>query len=170
MEMWKANNPGSRVFNRDIGKVWIPHLTQEVATAFFGDNPDAASLKTSNRLCRELFDSDVLLIICPTYNFGIPSTLKAYLDHVVRSNVTFRYDGKGGYQGLLRHKKAYLIFCMGDRKPDPKVPEPFEIYLQRVLNFIGIEDIETISIHGTADPEFIEGHNAHYNNLLKQLL
>lgn len=168
--LWKAGNPGSRVRTRDIAKMRIPHLTREVATAFFGADPDASPLKTSNELCGELMASDAVLIVCPTYNLGIPSTLKAYFDHIVRSRVTFRYEDRTGYKGLLENKKAYLICCMGDKKNNPNVLEPFEAYLHRILNFIGIRDIKTLSVHGTADPEFIEGQNAHYINLLNQLL
>src|SRR5690606_6877579 len=167
---WKAGNPGARVRTRDIAKMQIPHLTREVATAFFGADPDASPLKTSNELCGELMASDAVLIVCPTYNLGIPSTLKAYFDHIVRSRVTFRYEDRTGYKGLLENKKAYLICCMGDKKNNPNVLEPFEAYLHRILNFIGIRDIKTLSVHGTADPEFIEGQNAHYINLLNQLL
>ena len=167
--LWKDRNPGSMVRTRDLAKIQIPHLTQEVASAFFGPDWDASPLETSNELCAELMASDALLIVCPTYNLGIPSTLKAYFDHIVRTKVTFRNEGRE-YKGLLENKKAYLICSMGDKKQNPNVLEPFEAYLHRILNFMGIHDIKTLSVHGTSDPKFIEGQKAHYIKLLNQLI
>lgn len=170
VQMWKAKNPASKINCRDLNKERIPHLTQEVTQAFFNRTTDVELLETSNKLCDEIKESDVVLLTCPMYNFGIPSTLKSYFDHIIRVNRTFRYRGDQGYEGLLKNKKAYLITSMGGKKANPEVPEPFEQYLQQLLGFVGIEDIKMVSINGTASEDFISDQEIHYTNQLKQMI
>ncbi|MEE1963525.1 NAD(P)H-dependent oxidoreductase [Allomuricauda taeanensis] len=170
VQMWKERNPGSKINYRDINKDRIPHLTQEVTQAFFGRAEDDGLLEISDMLCEEIWESDAVLLTCPMYNFGIPSTLKSYFDHVIRVNRTFRYHGDQGYEGLLKNKKAYVITSMGGKKTDLETSEPFEQYLQQLLGFMGIEDIKMVSINGTASEDFILDQEIHYTNQVKQMI
>ncbi|WP_318345038.1 FMN-dependent NADH-azoreductase [Flagellimonas baculiformis] len=170
LQMWKERNPGSKINYRDLNKERIPHLTQEVTQAFFAGTEDDGLLETSDMLCEEIRESDVLLLTCPMYNFGIPSTLKSYFDHIIRVNQTFRYHGDQGYEGLLKNKKAYLITSMGGKKTYPEMSEPFEQYLQQLLGFVGIEDVKMVSISGTASADFILDQEIHYINQVKQMI
>jgi FMN-dependent NADH-azoreductase len=87
------------------------------------------------------------------YNFQIPSSLKAYLDHVVRVNKTFQYnDGK--YQGLLKNKRCYILTTMGGRKAGTIQEQGFENYLRNILEFIGVHDTILFCIDGTTDPGY----------------
>jgi FMN-dependent NADH-azoreductase len=47
------------------------------------------SATVSDKLTDELLASDLLIIATPTWNFGIPSSLKAQVDLVVRPGKTF---------------------------------------------------------------------------------
>lgn len=81
------------------------------------------------------------------YNFGVPSTLRAYFDHVARSGVTFRYDSSGAH-GLLTGKRAYVIITRdGAYGPAEDTQTP---YLRQFLSFVGIEQIEFIHAQGLA--------------------
>jgi len=170
LELWKRKNPQTVIRYRDLAKEPIPHLTQQGVESFLHGAGEGEALELSDRLCRELIASDILLLVCPTYNFGVPSAMKAYIDHVVRSRITFAFDPRSGYRGLLTGKRAYLISCMGDQRTQGHKLEPFEAYLHRVLHFIGIQDIETIPIYGTSDPEFFQGQKKHFTDRIKQLL
>lgn len=68
-------------------------------------------LALSDSLVAELQAADTVLITLPIWNFGIPSTLKAWIDQVARAGVTFRYTPDGPV-GLLEGKRAILA----DRK------------------------------------------------------
>lgn len=169
VQKWLASNPGARVMGRDVHHDPVPHLNAPLAGAFFAGDRDHEALRYSNRLCDELIHCTHLLLTCPMYNFGIPSTLKAYLDHVVRIQETFRVVAGKGYDGLLKHKKAYLITARGGRKSDAGF-DAFEAYLTGILAFMGIADVETISIEGTQSDTFSEYWPGKFQQQIDQLL
>ena len=106
----------------------------------------------------ELFAADILIIAAGMINFGIPSSLKAYIDYVVRPGVTFRY-GSDGPEGLVKAKKAYLVLARGGRYTEgPMQAFNFQdTYLKAALGFIGITDVEVIAVEGVAfGPEVAE--------------
>jgi FMN-dependent NADH-azoreductase len=101
------------------------------------------TLATSDALVDELRNADVLVIGVPVYNFGIPAALKAWIDMIARARVTFRYTSDGP-EGLLRGKKAYLVYASGG----VPVGSPADFatpYLKHVLGFVGITDTEVIA-------------------------
>ena len=98
----------------------------------------------SNQLVKELKESDVIIISAPIYNYGPPATLKAWSDLVARVGETFKFKPNGRREGLLRNKRAYLVITSGGTKLNGK--EDFLTpWLKFILNFFGIEKIETIS-------------------------
>ncbi len=92
----RAQDPRLRVVTRDLGTDPIPHLTLESATALRGADPvnreQAAAQALSNERISELKAADVIVIGAPMYNFGIPSTLKAWFGYVLRAGFIFRYQ------------------------------------------------------------------------------
>src|SRR5262252_3393967 len=97
---WRAANPGGKVVVRDIGREPVPHLAAERFGAFVAkpeERTDAqrAVVEFSDALIDELRRADVIVIGLPMYNFGVPSSLKAYFDHIARAGITFRYAENG---------------------------------------------------------------------------
>ncbi|MEH6679897.1 MAG: NAD(P)H-dependent oxidoreductase [Sediminicola sp.] len=170
MRLWLTKYPDTKVVYRDVNQNKLPHLSRTFVNALFEGKRDALPLEVSNGICGEMKHADILLITCPTYNFGIPASLKTYFDHLVRINETVKHDGSGGYTGLLPNKKAFLLTSMGNRKSNPEVPELFEMHLQKLLNFMGITDVRMMSVHGTALPDFMKDQEPHYIERLKQLI
>jgi FMN-dependent NADH-azoreductase len=150
---WKEEYPSGKIITRDLQQNPIPHLTQSTVLAFFGGQATGDELALSDLLIDEIMISDELLITCPMYNFQIPSSLKAYLDHVVRLNKTFQYKN-GEYIGLLKNKKCVIITTMGGRKQDVNQEEGFECYLRNILSFVGIYGTEIYCIDGTSNLEY----------------
>jgi len=105
----------------------------------------------SDLLIAELSAADVLVLAVPMYNFGLPSTLKAWIDHVVRAGRTFGYS-PNGVEGLVKGKKAILVLARGGVYSEgPYKPFDFqEPYLRAVLGFIGITDVEVVDVAGVA--------------------
>ncbi len=87
----------------------------------------------------------------PVHNFSIPSTLKAWIDHVVRAGRTFSYTSHGP-KGLVNGKRAILVLASGSVfSHGPAKPFDFhEPYLRAVLGFIGITDVDVIRVEGVA--------------------
>ncbi len=143
----------ARVVVRDLANQPLPHLTAErfaaLATAPEQRSHDQTGIAAeSDALVAELDAADVIVIGLPMYNFGVPSTLKAYFDHVARAGVTFRYTATGP-EGLLRGKRAFVIATRGGRHAD--TPSDLQsAFVRQFLGFIGITDVEFIYAEGLA--------------------
>lgn len=146
----KKKYPGASVRERDLVKTPVPHIDPDFVASRY-TNPDAASLALSRELIGEIMASDILLIEAPMYNFNIPSVLKAWIDHVVRGGLTFKY-GATGPEGLVKGKKAILVLGRGAIYSDApmKALDYQETYLRTILGFIGITDVEVIAIEGVS--------------------
>jgi FMN-dependent NADH-azoreductase len=99
-------------------------------------------------------NADIIVIGVPLYNFGIPSTLKSWIDHIARSGITFSY-GDGTPRGLVSNKKVYLAFAAGGVYSDgPMKSYDFaEPYLRQTLGFLGMTDITTFRVEGIGVPQ-----------------
>ncbi len=151
-------NPGATVRENNLTTKVFPHLRGEQIASFFTPaefrTPEnIAAAKFSDETIQELLDADILVIGAPFYNFSIPSSLKAWIDHIVRAGITFNMNEKG-YQGLISGKKAYIAISSGGiysegamKSYDFSAP-----YLKAILGFIGITDITVIRVEGTAIP------------------
>ncbi len=143
----------ARVVVRDLAEQPLPHLTAERFTAFVTSpeqrTADQARIAAeSDALVAELAEADVIVIGLPMYNFGVPSTLKAYFDHVARAGVTFRYTANGP-EGLLRGKRACVIATRGGKHAG--TPSDLQsAFVRQFLGFIGITDVEFIYAEGLA--------------------
>ena len=148
---WKTLHPADRLTTRDLAVSPVPHLDADLLGGWM--KPEAqrnaaeqASLQRSNELTDELLAADVLVLAAPMYNFAIPSTLKAWLDHVLRAGVTFKYTDTGP-QGLLTGKKAYVLTARGGLYAGSTTDHQ-EPYLRQVMAFIGIHDVAFIHAEG----------------------
>ncbi|KAB7530205.1 FMN-dependent NADH-azoreductase [Flagellimonas olearia] len=148
--LWKRNNPNGRVIYRDLALSQLPHLTREVYEAFNDPKAGIQQLAMSNELIAELEKADEILISSPVYNFAVPSTLKAYIDHILRIDRTFAYDPSTyTRKGLLENTSATIIVARGGLPVNGKSPDGVETYLEGILKFIGVEQLTRFSIHGT---------------------
>jgi FMN-dependent NADH-azoreductase len=157
-ERLEVQYPEAKVVVRDLVKDKLPHLDQPTLEAISTKDPvEAESLKEaaylSNQLVDELMMSDLLVIASPMWNFGIPSSLKAWIDHVVRAGKTFNYAGVG-VEGLAKGKKAILVLASGGIFSDgPWKPwDTVEPYLRQILGFIGVDDVQTVRAEGMNIP------------------
>jgi FMN-dependent NADH-azoreductase len=150
---WRAANPQGRIIVRDLALEPVPHLDGARFGAFLA-KPGERSLEQqsivaySDRLIDELKQADVVVLGLPMYNFGIPSQLKAYFDHIARAGVTFRYTNEGPV-GLLTGKQVYVFAARGGlyagTPSDTQTP-----YVRDFLGFVGMRDIEFVYAEGLA--------------------
>jgi FMN-dependent NADH-azoreductase len=151
-----TRHPGARVVVRDVARRPLPHVGAAFAAgralpAEKRSDADRQALALSDELIAELFATDVLVIASPMHNFGIPSSLKAWIDHIVRPGRTFGYSEKGA-QGLVTGKKAILVLARGGvySEGPMKAADFQEPYLRTVLGFVGITDVEVVRVEGLA--------------------
>jgi FMN-dependent NADH-azoreductase len=145
---------GGDVVVRDLARDPVPHLDAERFGAFLA-KPGArtaqqqAVIDYSDRLIGELREADTIVIALPMYNFGVPSMLRAYFDHVARAGVTFKYTEKGPV-GLLTGKKAYVFVTRGGVYGEKHAHTD---YVRDFLAFLGITDVTFIHAEGLAISE-----------------
>jgi FMN-dependent NADH-azoreductase len=141
------------VIVRDLAREPVPHLDAQRFGAFLSrpetrTNEQQVVLDYSDKLIAELKRADTLVLGLPMYNFGVPSMLKAWFDHVARAGVTFRYTEKGPV-GLLSGKKAYVFATRGGYYAGTPL-DTQTAYVRDFLAFLGITDVEFVYAEGLA--------------------
>jgi len=135
----------------DVADLALPHLTQAEMQAWMTEedarsDEQVALAKHSDDLIESLKQADEIVLAVPMYNFGIPSSLKAYFDRIARAGITFKYTETGPV-GLLENKSATVFSARGGIYAgsdfDTQTP-----YLKHFLNFIGIKEINFVYAEG----------------------
>jgi FMN-dependent NADH-azoreductase len=150
---WREANRGAQVVVRDLAAEPVPHLDGQRMGALMSKPEERSAgqqavVDYSDALIEEIRRADVIVLGLPMYNFALPSTLKAYLDHITRAGVTFRYTENGSV-GLIGGKKVYVFAARGGlykgSSEDTQTP-----YIRKILGFIGIDDVEFVYAEGLA--------------------
>ncbi|RPD42287.1 FMN-dependent NADH-azoreductase [Chitinophaga barathri] len=154
----QSKYPGSTVKTRDLTATPFPHLEEVHITSFY--TPAEArsaelteAIKHSDEAISQLQEADIIVIGAPMYNFNIHSSLKAWIDHVIRRGTTFSISEKG-VEGLVKGKKVYLAISSGGvfSEGHMKGADFIEPYLKHILGFIGLTDITTYRVEGLSIP------------------
>lgn len=147
----KAAHPDATIVERDLGANPIPHLDGDRVGAFFtpAENRTAEQQQVddfSMTLIEELKAADQVVVGVPMYNFGIPSQLKSWIDHVARAGITFRYT-ENGPQGLIGDKPVTVVAARGGlyagTENDTVTP-----YIKLFFSFVGITDVRFVFAEG----------------------
>lgn len=158
VESLKQKNPGATVVHRDLAAKPLPHIDGAwLGAVFTPEDARSADQKAlaaiSDAAIDELFAADIVIVASGMINFSIPSTLKAWIDNVVRSGRTFKYGDAGTPVPLLPEgKKLYLVEARGGIYTDTAyAPYNHQApYLKGVLGFIGLTDSDVIPVEGLA--------------------
>lgn len=146
---WRSVNPGGRVVHRDLVDSGLSFATAPWLQAYFTPPADQSpamkeALRLSDELVAELLAAEHLVISTPVYNYNVPASLKAWVDHVVRKGMTLGFDGRG----LVKGKKATLLLASGGVYTERSPIRDRDIatqYLRLILSVIGIEDITVVA-------------------------
>ena len=150
-EAWKSKHIDGKVVVRDLSKTSLPFVDLNWIGGAYSSpeqhTPEQkAALKISDDLVEELLSADELVIGTPMYNFAIPATLKAYIDHIVRFGKTFTISEKG-YAGLATGRRATFIVTSGGNYAPGAPAEKYNQetpYLQGIFGFLGITETRSI--------------------------
>ena len=154
----KNKNPKVEIKVRDLTSTPPPHLDITTINSFYtpveNRSPEAAkAVELSDTLTDELLASDTIVLVTPMWNFGLPSVVKAWIDHVSRAGKTFSYTPEG-IVGLAKGKKVYVISSSGSvfSEGPYKSYDMLEPYLRTFFGFIGITDLTMIRAEGIRGP------------------
>lgn len=156
VEKWHLAHPQDVIVQRDLGAQSVPHLDEAMLGAFFTLPAERTAqqnqaLQLSEQLIAELYAADVIVIGAPMYNFSISSGLKAWIDHVARAGLTFKYT-ESGPVGLVTGKKVLVFTSRGGvYSSGPGAAMDFHAtYLRAVLGFIGLTNVTFVHTEGVA--------------------
>ncbi|HAT4348439.1 TPA: FMN-dependent NADH-azoreductase [Clostridium perfringens] len=144
VEEYKKNNPEDEIITLDLYKENIDFLRADDLGKLFGPKDEESKNNSILKYAYQFADADKYIIAAPMWNLSFPAILKAYIDYVSVSGITFKYTAEGPV-GLLNNKKAVHIVSRGGGYDN----SPYEMgdrYLRTILGFFGIKDIETIGI------------------------
>ena len=126
----------------DLATQMIPHLTAEI---LMGQDAEQAAL--GEKIIQQYLDADIVVVGAAMYNFGLPSTLKAWIGRISVAGKTFQYT-ENGPVGLAGDKKAYIASSRGGVYGANSPADFQEGFLQTVFNFTGVKDVEIIRAEG----------------------
>jgi len=169
IEKIKAKYPNSIVNERNLTSNLFPHLDEAQIGSWFTPAQNRTVeqnkvIRISEQAIEEMQEADTYVIDAPFYNFAIPSTLKAYLDHVARPGITFRCKEDGKPEGFLKNKKAYVATASSGVYSEGEF-QSFDFatpYLKFLLGFLGVTDVtiiraEGLRIEGVKETAFEKG-------------
>lgn len=153
-------NPGTKVIEHNTTLENLPYVDEAAIGAYYTPaealTPEQKQkLALSNQLVDELIAADVIVLAVPMWNFGIPASLKSWIDLVVRAGRTFAYGAQGPVGLLPAGKKVYLIVARGGAYSGASPAKAYDLqepYLRTVLGFIGLTDIKVIYAENQASP------------------
>ncbi|WP_346899413.1 FMN-dependent NADH-azoreductase [Clostridium sp. UBA7503] len=146
IEEYRSNNPNDEIITLDLYKENIDFLKPEDLGEIFGAKNEESRNNPILKYAYQFAEADKYIISAPMWNLSIPAILKAYIDYVSVTGITFKYTAEGPV-GLLKDKKAVHIVSRGGEYGDA----PYEMgdkYLRTILGFFGIQDIKTIAVEG----------------------
>lgn len=153
VDTWLESHPSDTVAYRDVGHHPPPHVDEAWIAAAFAPPEERTqrmleTLKSSDDLVDELLAADIIVIGLPMYNFGVPSSFKAYIDQIVRIRRTFDFnpdDHEYPYKPLVHGKRIFVMVATGDsgyesggRSAELNHLDP---YLRTIFGFIGVTDL-----------------------------
>jgi FMN-dependent NADH-azoreductase len=155
VENYKAKHGDVEVIEHDTVSLNLPHLDGEILGAFFTpaddhDDVQKAHAKRSEDLVKVVQEADAIVFGVPMYNFGIPSSLKAYVDHICRAGLTFKYTETGPV-GLIEDKPVYVVSARGGDYSGANASMDYALpYIKQVMGFLGISSVSLFQVNGVA--------------------
>lgn len=158
VEQWRQNRPTDRIIRRDLGRQPPPALNEAwIAAAFTAQEERSAAqiqaLELSDRLIAELERADLIVLGTPMHNYGMPTALKAWVDHVIRIGRTFSFDlarGDTPLRPILAGKQLALLTSVGEFGFEPggmrENMNHLDTHIRAIQHYLGIEECHHIAI------------------------
>jgi FMN-dependent NADH-azoreductase len=142
-------HPAAKVVTRDLAAAPPPHPDVDLYEAILSQTPDDdPRFALSEAYLRELEAADIVVIGTPVNNFTVPSTLKAWIDHIVRIRRSFRSTPEGKV-GMLRDKPVIVLTAHGGYVTIPPIqPDHLTDYVRTIFETIGMPSVEFVRLEG----------------------
>ena len=158
---YQEGNTDSQIETLDLWDLKLPEFDGDTINAKYavmhGENPspeEVAAWDEVSKIANQFKDAEHYLISTPMWNFSIPYKLKHYIDIISQPGLTWSFSPEDGYQGLVTGKTATLILTRGGEYTSSAELAAMDFqktYLEMILGFIGITDVNIILIESTLD-------------------
>lgn len=163
LSAYRLKNPNAEIETLNVWYADLPDFNGEILEAKYAViNSDTATQEQADAWSKiqVLFDHfnqfDTYVFSVPMWNFSIPYRLKQYIDVITQPGMAWSYSPEESYQGLLKNKKAVVVYSSGDGYAEGTGFEAYDLqkpYVNLWLNFIGISEINTINVEATLFPD-----------------
>ncbi len=145
-ETYKESHPEDEVITLDLYREHINFLSEEDINTVFGPKTEDSKNHPILKYAYQFVEADKMIIAAPLWNLSIPAILKAYIDYISVTGITFQYTADGPV-GLCHGKKAVHIAARGGEYSEGASAgyEMGDRYLRTIFAFFGITDFTTIA-------------------------
>lgn len=143
IEEYKKANPNDEIITLDLYEEKIDFLRPADLGRIFGPKTEESKNDPILKYTYQFAEADKYVIAAPMWNLSMPAILKAYIDYISVTGITFKYTAEGPV-GLLENKKAVHIVSRGGEYADA----PYEMgdrYIRTILGFFGVTDVQTLA-------------------------
>ncbi|MFS1515446.1 FMN-dependent NADH-azoreductase [Bacillus sp. SCS-151] len=167
LENYEKKNSDVEIVKLDLYNEYLPFIDADVLSAWgklgAGESFDSltkeqqAKVGRISQIASQFAEADRYVFVTPMWNFSFPAVLKAYIDTIVVKGITIDFNEKGTF-GLLKGKKAVHIMASGSiySHGSKTESEHANSLLKTNLEYMGVEEIESIFAEGTAIPDLAE--------------
>lgn len=161
LDAYSAANPDHEIDKMDLWDTELPELNLDIIDAKYTlldlgelDEREANAWRIVEQTFNRLNSADKIVLSTPMWNFNVPYKLKHLIDIVVQPDLAFAVV-EGGYEGLVKGKRAMVIVARGAAYMPPS--DFFEVdfqkrYIDFLLSFIGFEDIRALVVEPMLSP------------------
>ncbi|MDR3724705.1 MAG: NAD(P)H-dependent oxidoreductase [Terracidiphilus sp.] len=151
----KQKDPAATVYHHNTGYEKLPYVDEAALGVLYGspENPTEEQKKIlalSDQLIDELLAADTIVFGVPMWNFGIPASLKAWVDLISRPGRTFQYVAGGGVAPLVPADKKAVVFASHGGSYTEGSPwaafNQADPYIRTIFGFFGITDVTFVPI------------------------
>jgi len=155
---WLSAKPEDKFIYRDVGSAPPDFIVESWIEAAFAPEDNRTDeqislLELSDLLIEELSEASVIVISTPMYNYGMPASMKAWIDQVVRVNKTFTFDlnrGDSPLEPTMSGKSLVLFtscgeFGFGDGETREYMNH-LGPHLRTVSKYLGVDEIHEVSV------------------------
>ncbi len=149
IEEYKSINPNDEVITLDLNNEDLKFLSGQDLADVFGPKDEASKNHPILKYAYQFLEADKYVFSTPMWNLGFPAVVKAYIDYITVTGITFTYTEQGPV-GLCNDKKAlHIVSRGGDYSNEYTAPlEMGDRYLKTILGFLGIQDYTTVEADG----------------------
>lgn len=156
VEAFGAKHPEFAIDTLDLWREELPAFDDQMVAAKLAvmrqgrpDEAQRAAWRSVLAVVERFRTADRYVFSVPMWNGSIPYRLKHYIDVIMQPGLLFNLDRATGYRGLLKDKRATVVYSAGIYAPGgpPQFGADFQVpYFDWWLREAGIADIETIRL------------------------